>query len=127
VVYEPTPLEYARHAGDVIRRHAEEWQGYQKRFPKMVDQEIFLSMDEYAYINLGGGGGEFSGPTLKTALAYSMLLNETLRHTYVITVGAHTMGTSSLDISPNASAINALGVVYEMYGEHLPGTIPVAV
>jgi alpha-N-arabinofuranosidase len=128
VTYEPTSLEYARHAGDVIRRHAEEWQGYQKRFPKMVDKKIFLSMDEYAYINLGGGGGGgFSGPTLKTALAYGMLLNEILRHTDVITMGAHTMGTSSLDISPTASAINALGVVYELYGEHLPGTIPIAV
>jgi alpha-L-arabinofuranosidase len=126
VNYEPTTLEYARHAADVIRRHAEEWQGYQKRFPKMVDKKIFLSMDEYAYINLGGGGG-FSGPTLKTALAYGMLLNETLRHTDSMTMGARTMGTSSLDISPTASAINALGVVYELYGQHLPGTIPVAV
>jgi alpha-L-arabinofuranosidase len=126
MTYEPTTLEYARHAADVIRRHAEEWQGYQKRFPKMVDKKIFLSMDEYAYINLGGGGG-FSGPTLKTALAYGMLLNETLRHTDSMTMGAHTMGTSSVDISPTASAINALGVVYELYGEHLPGTIPVAV
>jgi len=125
VTYEPTTLEYARHAGDVIHRHAEEWQGYQKRFPKMVDKKIFLSMDEYAYINLGGGG--FSAPTLKTALAHGMLLNEMLRHTDFITIGAHTMGTSTLDISPTASAINALGVVYELYGEHLAGTIPVAV
>ena len=127
VTYEPTTLEYARHAGDVIRRHAEEWLGYQKRFPKMVDKKIFLSMDEYAYINLGGGGGGFSGPTLKTALAYGMLLNETLRHTDSMTIGAHTMGTSSLDISPTASAVKAVGVLYELYGEHLPGTIPVAV
>jgi alpha-N-arabinofuranosidase len=127
VSYEPTPLEYARHAGDVVKRHAEEWQGYQKRFPKMLDKKIFLSMDEYAYINLGGGGGGFSGPTLKTALAYGMLFNETLRHTDFMTMGAHTMGTSSLDISPTASAINALGTVFELYGEHLPGTIPVAV
>jgi len=127
VTYEPTTLEYARHAGDVIRRHAEEWQGYQKRFPKMVDMKIFLSMDEYAYINLGGGSAGFRAPTLKTALAYSMLLNEMLRHTGFMTIGAHTMGTSSLDISPTASAVNALGVVYQLYGEHLPGTIPVAV
>ena len=78
-------------------------------------------------ISTSAGGGGFSGPTLKTALAYGMLLNETLRHTDSMTMGAHTMGTSSLDISPTASAINALGVVYELYGEHLPGTIPVAV
>jgi alpha-N-arabinofuranosidase len=37
------------------------------------------------------------------------------------------MGTSSLDITPTASTINAVGVVYELYGEHLAGTVPVAV
>ena len=37
------------------------------------------------------------------------------------------MGTSSLDITPTASVINAVGLVYELYGEHFPGTIPVAV
>jgi alpha-N-arabinofuranosidase len=124
VTYEPTPLEYARYAGDVIRRHAEQWQGYQKRFPQMVDKEIFLSIDEYAYGGLGGGGSaRFRGPSLQTALAYGMLFDEMLRHTDFITMGAHTMGTSSLDITPTASTVNALGVVYELYGEHLPGTI----
>ena len=128
VTYEPTTLEFARYAGDVIRRHAEEWEGYQKRFPQMVDKKIFLSIDEYAYGGLGGGGGaRFRGPTLKTALAYAMLFDEMLRHTDFMTMGAHTMGTSSLDITPTASAINALGAVYQLYGEHLPGTIPVAV
>jgi alpha-N-arabinofuranosidase len=124
VHYDPTNLEYARYAGDVIRRHAEEWEGYQKRFPQMVDKKIFLSIDEYAY-GLGGGGRP-TGPNLKTALAYGMLFNEMLRHTDFITMGAHTMGTSSLDVSPTASTINALGLVYELYGDHLPGTIPVA-
>ena len=128
VTYEPSPLEYARYAGDVIRRHVEEWQGYQKRFPQIVDKKIFLSIDEYAYGGLGGGGGaRFRGPTLQTALAYGMLFNEMLRHTDFITMGAHTMGTSSLDITPTASTVNALGVVYELYGEHLPGTVPLAV
>jgi alpha-N-arabinofuranosidase len=128
VTYDPTPLEYARHAGDVVRRHAEAWEGYQKRFPRMVDKKIFLSLDEYAYGGLGGGGAaRFRGPTLQTALAYAMLFDEMLRHTDFMTMGAHTMGTSSLDITPTGSTINALGVVYQFYGEHLPGTIPLAV
>jgi len=122
VTYDPTTLQYARYAGDVIRRHAEEWEGYQKRFPQMVDKKIFLSIDEYSY---GGGGGVRTGPNLKSALAYGMLFNEMMRHTDFITMGAHTMGTSSLDITPIASTINALGLVYELYGEHFPGTIPV--
>lgn len=125
VPYDPTTLEYARYAGDVIRRHAEEWEGYQKRFPQMIDKKIFLSIDEYAYGGVGGGRG--MGPNLKTALAYAMLFDEMMRHTQFITMGAHTMGTSSIDITPTASTINALGEVYKLYGEHFPGTIPVAV
>lgn len=127
VTYQPTPLEYARHAGDVVRRHAEEWEGYQKRFPQMLDKRIFLSLDEYAYGGLGGGAARFRGPTLQTDLAYAMLFDEMLRHTDFMTMAAHTMGTSSLDITPTASTINALGVVYQFYAEHLPGTIPLAV
>ena len=72
------------------------------------------------------GGGRGMGPTLKSALAYGMLLNEMLRHTDFITMGAHTMGTSSLDVSPTASTINAVGLVYKMYSEQFPGSIPVA-
>lgn len=125
VRYEPTTLESARYAGDVIRRHAEEWEGYQKRFPQMIDKKIFLSIDEYAYGF--GGGGRPTGPNLKTALAYAMLFDEMMRHTDFITMGAHTMGTSSLDVTPTGSTINALGEVYKLYGEHFPGTTPVAV
>ncbi|MGA7341139.1 MAG: alpha-N-arabinofuranosidase [Terracidiphilus sp.] len=125
VTYNPTTLEYARYAGDVIRRKAEEWEGYQKRFPAMIDKKIFLSIDEYAYGGFGGGSRGM-GPNLRSALAYGMLLDETMRHTDFITMGAHTMGTSSLDISPTASAFNTVGLAYKLYGEHFPGTIPVA-
>jgi Alpha-L-arabinofuranosidase len=123
VTYEPTTLEYARYAGDIIRRHAEEWQGYLDRFPAAREKKIFLSIDEYSY---GGGGGQRGGgPNLKTALAYGMLLNEWMRHTDYLTMGARTMGTSALDITPTASTYNTIGLVYKLYGEQFPGTIPV--
>ncbi len=128
VKYDPTTLEYARHAGDVILRHAEEWEGYQQRFPEMIPNKIFMSLDEYAYGGLGGGrrGGMMNGPDLESALAYGMLLDEMMRHTSFITMAAHTMGTSSLNITPTASVINPVGLVYELYGNHFAGTIPVA-
>lgn len=124
VRYDPTTLEYARYAGDVVRRHAEEWEGYQKRFPQMVPKKIFLSIDEYSYG--GGGGAPAGGPNLKSALAYGMLLDETMRHTDYLTMGARTMGTSGIDIAPTAATYNAVGLVYKLYGERFPGTIPVA-
>lgn len=126
VKYDPTTLEYARHAGDVILRHAEEWEGYQQRFPQMIPDKIFMSIDEYAYGG-PGGGGRMGGPNLKSALAYGMLLDEMMRHSSFITMAAHTMGTSSLNITPTGSVINPIGLVYELYGNHFPGTIPVAV
>jgi len=56
-----------------------------------------------------------------------MLFDEMMRHTDFITMGAHTMGTSSLDVTPTGSTYNTVGLVYKLYGEHFPGTIPVAI
>jgi len=39
---------------------------------------------------------------------------------------AHTMGTSTLDITPTASTMNTTGLVFKMYGDHFVGSIPVA-
>ena len=122
VTYTPTTLEYARTAGDIIRRHAEEWEGYQQRFPQMVPNHIFLSIDEYAYGGLGGRGG----PTLKSALAYGMLFDEMMRHTDFLTMTAHTMGTSTLDITPTDATLNPTGLVFKMYHDFV-GTTPVDV
>jgi alpha-N-arabinofuranosidase len=121
VKYDPTTLEFARYAGDVIRRKAEEWEGYQQRFPAMVSKKIFLSVDEYAYF----GGARRNGPNLKLALAYAMLFDEMMRHTDFLTMSAHTMGVSALDITPTATALNTTGLMFEMYHQFV-GTIPVA-
>ena len=121
VKYDPTTLEFARQAGDVIRRKAEEWEGYQQRFPAMVSNRIFLSIDEYAYF----GGSRRTGPNLKLALAYAMLFDEMLRHTDFLTMSAHTMGTSTLDITPTAATLNTTGLMFKLYHQFV-GTIPVA-
>ncbi len=123
VKVDQTTLEFARFAGDVIRRKAEEWQGYQQRFPAMIDKKIFLSIDEYAYF----GGGRGGGPNLKLAFAYGMLFNEMLRHTDFLTMSAHTMGVSTMDYTPTAATLNTTGLLFKLYGDHFVGSIPVAV
>ncbi len=122
VKYDPTTLEFARYAGDVIRRKAEEWEGYQQRFPGMVSKKIFLSVDEYAY----SGGARRTGPNLKLALAYGMLFDEMMRHTDFLTMSAHTMGVSTLDITPTATTLNTTGLMFKLYHQFV-GTIPVAI
>jgi alpha-N-arabinofuranosidase len=123
-----TLLEMARYPADTVRLKAEEWQGYQQRFPVMVEKKIPLSIDEYAYF--GGtfeGGNPFAGESLKQALAYGMILNEMLRYSDFLTMAAQTTGVSLIDFNHTASTLNGLGLLYKMYGDQFAGgVIPVA-
>lgn len=111
-------LEYARSPSNQIRMKAEEWRVYEQRFPAIRDSKIFLSIDEYAY---------FGTPNLKSALAYSMVMQEMLRHTDFLKMAAFTTGASTMDITPTASALNSTGLVFQFYGEHFGnGTTPIA-
>jgi alpha-N-arabinofuranosidase len=122
VKVDQTTLEWARIPANIVSLKAEEWRGYQHRFPAMVDKKIFLSIDEYAYF----GGGFGRGANLKQALAYGMTFNEMLRHTDFLTMGAHTMGTSTIDFNRTAATYSTLGLLFKMYGDHFVGSIPVA-
>ncbi len=94
-----------------------------ERSPAISAKKVFLSIDEWAYF-----GGDFGrSPSLKQALAYGMVFNEMLRHTDSITMAAHTMGTSTLDFNQTSSTLNGLGLVFKMYSNTFPGTVPVAV
>jgi len=113
-------LEFVRSPSNQVRMKAEEWAIYLQRFPQMKAKHIFLSIDEFAYTG---------APTnLKLALAYSMVLQEMLRHTEAMTMSAFTTGVSTLDITKTAAVLNSTGEVFKLYGEHFGnGTIPVAV
>jgi alpha-N-arabinofuranosidase len=126
VKIDQTLLQSARFPADIVRLKAEEWQGYQQRFPQMIEKKIPLSIDEYAYFNFGGGGGPFGGENLKQALAYAMILNEMQRYTEFLTMGAQTTGVALIDFNRTASTMDGLGLVYKMYGDHFVGAIPVA-
>ena len=122
-----TLLEAARYPADTVRLKAEEYEGYQKRFPAMVEKKIPLSIDEYAYFNfVPGSDGPFGAMTLKQALAYGMILNEMMRHTDIITMGAQTTGVALITYNHTASVLNSLGLLYKMYGDHFVGAVPVA-
>lgn len=117
-------MEFVRSPSNQVRMKAQQWEIYQQRFATMKAQHIFLSIDEYAYI-----GNSFGAPpSLKQALAYSMVLQEMLRYTNFLTMGAFTTGASTMDVTPTAAVLNATGEVFELYGAHFgAGTIPVKV
>ena len=111
-----TVLEWVRHPANRVHKKAEEWQEYVKRYPAMLDKHIFLSIDEYGY-----GGG-----SLKSDLAYGMVLNEMFRHTDFMKMAAYTMAVSTLDVNSTGAVYNSRGVLYKLYRDHF-GTLPVAV
>ena len=112
-------IEWVRSPSNQVRMKAEEWAIYEKRFPQIRRDRIFLSIDEYAY---------FGPPNLKLSLAYSMVLQEMLRHTNFLRMAAFTAGPSTLDITPTAAVLNSTGMVFRLYGEHFgEGTIPLLV
>jgi alpha-N-arabinofuranosidase len=113
-------IEFARSPSNQVRMKAEEWRIYEQRFPAIRDRHLFLSIDEYAYIG--------APANLKLALAYSMVLQEMLRHTDFIKMAAFTMGVSTLDITASGATLNTNGEVFRLYGEHFgEGTLPLAV
>jgi alpha-N-arabinofuranosidase len=112
-------MEYARSPSNQVRMKAEQWKIYQQRFPAMKDKKTFLAIDEYAY---------FGEVNLKSALAYSMVLQEMLRHTDFLIMGAFTTGASTMDITPTDAVLNTTGQVFKLYGEHFgAGVTPVSV
>jgi alpha-N-arabinofuranosidase len=111
-------MEFVRSPSNDVRIKADEWAIYQQRFPQMKAKHIFLSIDEYAYTG--------AKPDLKLALAYSMVLQEMLRHTDFLRMAAFTTGASTMDITPTGSVLNSTGEVFKLYGDHFgAGLIPV--
>lgn len=112
-------IESTRQPSNHVRMKAIEWQHYRQAFPIVDKDKIFLSIDEYAATGT---------PDLKKTLAYGMVMNEMLRHTDFLKMSAFTTGTATMDITPTASTLNAVGLVFKLYGEHLgEGMIPVEV
>jgi len=112
-------IESTRQPSNHVRMKAIEWQHYRQTFPIIDCDKIFLSIDEYAATGT---------PDLKKTLAYGLVMNEMMRHSDFLKMSAFTTGTSTMDITPTASTLNAVGLVFKLYGEHLgEGMIPLDV
>lgn len=113
-------IEFVRSPSNQVRMKADEWAIYEQRFPDIKQQHVFLVLDEFAYIG--------APANLKLALAYSMVLQEMLRHSDFITMGAFTTGVSTLDVTATAATLNSTGEVFKLFGEHFgTGVVPLTV
>jgi len=112
-------IDSVYRAADTVRAKVEAYQEYYRRIPGLQNKKVPMAIDEWAYT--GGGRGN-----LKENLANALVFHEMFRHTDMIMMAAHTMGTSAIDFNANESVLNTTGLLFKLYRDHM-GTIPVEV
>jgi alpha-L-arabinofuranosidase len=112
-------IDSVYRAADTVRAKVEAYQEYYRRIPGLQNKKVPMAIDEWAYT--GGGRGN-----LKETLANALVFHEMFRHTDMIMMAAHTMGTSSIDFNMNDAALNTTGLMFQLYRDHM-GTIPIDV
>jgi alpha-N-arabinofuranosidase len=113
------PVMDAMHrAADSVRSKVEVYDEYYRRIPGLKDKRVPIAIDEWAYSRLPAN--------MKQTLANAMVFHEMFRHTDMIQMAGHTMGTSQIDFNANEATLNATGLVFKLYRDHM-GTVPLEV
>ena len=113
-------VEWARRPANRVREKVEAYDEYLERIPALKARRIPMAIDEWAYS--GGGGGN----NLRGALANAMVLQEMFRHSGLIRMAGHTMGTAQIDFNATEAALNTTGLLFRLYRDHF-GSVPVEV
>jgi alpha-L-arabinofuranosidase len=111
-------VEWARRPANRVRSKIEAYDEYLQRIPAFKTRRIPMAIDEWAYSG--------SGNNLKGSLANGMVLQEMFRHSDIIKMAGHTMGTGSIEYNDTESALNTTGLLFKLYRDHF-GSIPVEV
>jgi alpha-N-arabinofuranosidase len=111
-------IDSVYRAANSVRAKVEAYDEYYRRIPGLKTKKVPMAIDEWAYTGARGN--------LKESLANALVFHEMFRHTDMIVMAAHTMGTSSIEFNMNDAALNATGLVFKLYRDHM-GTIPVEV
>ena len=109
-------VEWARRPANRVRNKVEAYDEYLERIPALKTRRIPMAIDEWAYT---GGGNN-----LKGSLANAMVLQEMFRHTDLIKMAGHTMGTAAIEYNDTESALNTTGLLFKLYRDHF-GTVAV--
>lgn len=116
-IEEPLP-EAAYRAANRVREKVEAYEEYARRIPGLQKKRLTIAIDEWALTRLPAN--------LKQTLANAVVFHEMFRHTDLIQMAGHTMGTSSIEFNATEAALNATGLLFQLYRDHF-GTVPVEV
>jgi alpha-N-arabinofuranosidase len=101
-----------------VRGKVEAYEQYARRFPDLKAKHLEIAIDEWALTRLPAN--------LKQTLANALVFHEMFRHTDLIRMAGHTMGTSSIEFNATEAAFNTTGLLFRLYRDHF-GTVPVEV
>jgi len=101
-----------------VRGKVEAYEEYARRFPELNTKHLPIAIDEWALTRLPAN--------LKQTLANALVFHEMFRHTDLIQMAGHTMGTSSIEFNATDAALNTTGLLFQLYRDHF-GTVPVEV
>ncbi|MBV9744421.1 MAG: alpha-N-arabinofuranosidase, partial [Acidobacteriia bacterium] len=101
-----------------VRDKVEAYEEYSRRFPAVNAKHLQIAIDEWAFTRLPAN--------LKQTLANALVFHEMFRHTDLIRMAGHTMGTSSIEFNATDAALNTTGLLFQLYRDHF-GTVPVEV
>ncbi len=116
-IEEPMP-EAAYRAANRVRGKVEAYEEYARRIPGLQKKHLTIAIDEWALTRLPGN--------LKQTLASAIVFHEMFRHTGLIQMAGHTMGTSSIEFNATDAALNTTGLLFQLYRDHF-GTVPVEI
>lgn len=116
-IEEPLP-EAAYRAANRVRGKVEAYEEYARRIPGLQKKRLTIAIDEWALTRLPAN--------LKQTLANAVVFHEMFRHTDLIQMAGHTMGTSSIEFNATDAALNTTGLLFQLYRDHF-GTVPVEV
>ena len=111
-------VEAAYWPANRVRAKAEAYEEYARRFPSLGAKHLEIAIDEWAFTRLPSN--------LKQTLANALVFHEMFRHTDLIRMAGHTMGTSSIEFNATDAALNTTGLLFQLYRDHF-GTVPVEV
>jgi alpha-N-arabinofuranosidase len=111
-------IDAVYRAANLVRAKVEAYDEYYQRIPGLKAKRVPMAIDEWAYSRLP--------VNMKQTLGNALVFHEMFRHTDMIVMAAHTMGTSSIDFNANDATLSATGLLFKLYRDHM-GTVPVDV
>ena len=115
---EESVIDAVHRTANSVRSKVEVYDEYYRRMSAVKAKKVPVVLDEWAYSRLPAN--------MKQTLGNALAFHEMFRHTDMIAMAGHTMATSQLDFNMNDATLNATGLLFKLYRDHM-GTVPVAV